>query len=241
MPDLDCESLDRKDTVQRYLTQRLGEAEQEAFETHFLACAHCQRELELGIAVRALLPATSPERTARWRIWAGIGGLAAAAALGALLLLPSQRGSEPWRALGAVRQAPLYLGVPIRGGAPNQADSLFATGMSQYMQEHFDRSAAELEQALRAGANAVPTEFFLAASRLMTGHAREAAAGFARTVAMGDTPYRSEAHFYQAKALLQLGRPADAARELTEAARSGGVIGAYARALADSLQEIGRR
>ncbi len=238
MPELECALTNRDDLVPRYLARRLSEQEQEAFEAHFLTCARCQHDLELGLAVRGLLPR---QPRVRWRGWAAVGSLAAAAAIGALLLLPSRGGSEALRALGAVRQAPIYLGIPIRAGTPSLTDSLFAAGMTQYLDEHYERATGELEKAVRAGPDAAPLEFFLAASLLMTGHAAEAAAGFAKTVALGDTPYRAEAHFYRAKALLQLGRRTDAERELAEAVKSGGVIGAYAKSLTDSLQGIGRR
>src|SRR5262249_18501949 len=153
---LNCELVDQEDLVQRYLAKRLSEQDEEAFESHFLTCARCQQELELGLAARALLPRS--RRPARWGVWAGLAGLAAAAAVASVLLLPS-RGAETLRALGAVRQAPLYLGVPIRGGIPSAADSLFAAGMTQYIAEQYDRAAGELDKALHAGADAAPTEF----------------------------------------------------------------------------------
>src|SRR5262245_61621286 len=159
MPSVDCRYAAEHDLVPRYLARRLSDSEQEDFETHFLTCARCQEELQLGMATRVLLAKTPARPRVRWLVWGGIGGLAAAAALGALLLLPSLRGSEPLRALGAVRQSPLYLGVPIRAGAPSTADSLFEAAMAQYLSERYDRAAEQLERALNAGVDAAPAEF----------------------------------------------------------------------------------
>jgi tetratricopeptide (TPR) repeat protein len=237
----ECETAAAHDWIERYLAKRLTGAEQEAFESHYLTCERCQERLTLGMAVRAHLLNPGTRRRPRYLALGGLVGLAAAAAFAILVLRPGVQASDQLRQLGMVRQAPIYLGVPVRAGNITPADSLFEAAMTEYLGEHYDRAAGALDRAVSAGVDPVPAEFFRAASRLMLGQAKEAEAGFARTVALGDTPYRGEAHFYRAKALLQLGRASDASAELVEAIKSGGVIGNYARTLADSLQEIQKR
>ena len=62
-----------------------------------------------------------------------------------------------------------------------------------------------------------------------------------RVIALGDTPYRAEAAYYRAKALLRAGDADAALRELEIAVADVGVIGEQAAALADSVRTAGRR
>lgn len=240
-PTLACEEFSEGAFVERYLMKRLSSAEQEAFEAHFLTCDWCQQAIELASAIRATLPSVKavPARSSRVALGAGLG-LAAAAGLAAVLLLPSNRPPAELIRLGAVVQAPLYLGIPVRADPATSADSLFAAAMAAYAAERYSEAAPALRAALRAGVDSAPAEFFLAASVLMSGDAKEAETGFGRVIALGDTPYRPEAHFYRAKALLRLGRSTEAVTDLRSAAALEGVIGPHAHALADSVQRVAR-
>ena len=238
---LACKDFADRAFVERYLMKRLSPTEQEAFESHFLTCESCQQAIELGSAIRGALPTVRAVPTRRSWVTLGAGlGLAAAAGLAAVLLLPSARPSAELTRLGAVGQAPLYLGVPVRADQPASADSLFGKAMAAYAAERYAEAAPVLHAALRAGVDSAPAEFFLAASVLMSGDAEAAATGFGRVIALGDTPYRPEAHFYRAKALLRLGRIAEALADLRSAAALPGVIGTHAHALADSVQRVAR-
>ena len=64
----------------------------------------------------------------------------------------------------------------------------------------------------------------------------EATAAFARVIALGDTPYLGEARLYRAKALLREGGGAAALSELHAVAPNSNAVGAWARALADSVE-----
>jgi len=236
-----CQEFEDRAFVERYLMNRLSPADQEEFEAHFLTCEWCQQSIELGKAIRATLPTVKAVPARRSWVTFGAGlGLAAAAGLAAVLLLPSTRPSAEVTRLGAVGQAPLYLGVPVRADQPASADSLFGKAMAAYASEDYSEAAPALRAALRAGVDSAPAEFFLAASLLMSGDPEEAETGFGRVIALGDTPYRPEAHFYRAKALLRLGRVADALADLRRAAALPGVIGTHAHALADSVQRVAR-
>ena len=238
---LACRDYEEMAFVERYLLKRLSPAEQEAFETHFLTCESCQKAIELGIAIRRTLPPVEAVPSRRSWVTLGAGlGLAAAAGLAAVLLLPSTRASAEVTRLGAVGQAPLYLGVPVRADQPASADSLFGKAMAAYASEDYSEAVPALRASLRAGVDSAPAEFFLAASLLMSGEEEDAAAGFGRVIALGDTPYRPEAHFYRAKALLRLNRAAEALTDLQSAAALEGVVATHARALADSVQRVAR-
>ncbi len=234
-----CDRLADHAVAAGYLAGRLTEEESADFEAHYLTCAACQEALRLGAAIRHELPAAAKVGArVRWLLIGGPVGLAAAVA--GIMLLGG--GPDPAiTALGAVRQAPIYLGVPVRLDPATGADSLFARAMRAYVEERYADAAQGLRAALVAGVDAAPAEFFLGASLLMEGLPDESLEPLSRVIALGDTPYRSEAHYYRAKALLQQGRTRDAMVELAAVSGDQSVIGLTAGALADSITGTQRR
>ena len=240
-PILDCADVAEQGLVERYLAHRLSAGEREEFEAHFLTCERCQQAIALGTGIRSAWPQLRPLPARRWVLLGSGLGLAAAAGLAAILLFSPKRVPAELERLGAVVQAPIYLGIPVRAGPSGPADSLFASAMSNYVAERYEAAAAGLRAALSAGVDSAPAEFFLGASLLMTAHPAEAAESFGKVIAAGETPYLAEAHFYRAKALLRRGQAAEALADLRVAGRLGGVIGGYARALDDSIARASRR
>ena len=240
MNQLTCESVEAAGMVERYTAGQLSPAEQDAFESHFLTCDRCQRAILVGAVARAELrgaPVLHPVRASpRWGLRIGVA-VAAAAGLAAVLLLPGGEPPSSLRRLGDLTVAPIYLGIPVRAGAPLPGDSIFDRAMAAYRDEYYGQAVVALRAALDAGVEPAPAEFFLAASQLMTDRPVAAAEGFGRVVALGATPYLAEAHYYRAKALLRLGRADEALRDLEQAAANTGATGAAARALADSVKE----
>ena len=229
--------------IERYMANRLDEAETEVFESHYLTCARCQSDLRLAVAIRDGLVRESPLPASSRRSWRWGGGLALALAAGlaAILLLPRTRTDSELAQLGTVGQPPIYLGVPVRIDEQQVADSLFDVAMTNYVAERYRDAASGLRAALSAGVDAAPAEFFLGASLLALDEPESAAQAFERVVALGETPYRSEAHFYLGKALLQLNRGDEALLALRRAAAGATTIAAHARALADSVTEVLQR
>ena len=238
---LGCDAVADQAVVERYLAGGLSEEQREEFESHFLTCQRCQDAIVLGAGIRAAWPRVRARPPRRWLLVGGGLGMAAAAGLAALVLFTPKRVPEAVERLGALVQAPIYLGIPVRGGPSGPPDSLFAVAMTAYVAERFGEAAAGLQAALSAGVDSVPADFFLGASQLMTSRPADAAASFAKVIAAGDSPYLAEARFYRAKALLRLGEVSGALAELNQSAKLGGVIGAYARALADSVERVSRR
>lgn len=235
---LSCDDVARESLAERYLAARLAPAAEAEFEEHYLTCAACQFSLRLGAAIRSAV--SEPVHPARrgWPRLLGGTAVLAAAALAAVLLLPRDRPPGELRGLGGLSQAPVYLGVPVRPGEPTAADSLFSLAMDDYGSERWAAAAEGLRAALAAGVDPAAAEFFLGASLLMLDRPQPSADAFGRVVALDESPYVDEAHFYRAKALLRLGRSAEAAGELAHVADRATVVGAYARALADSLREV---
>ncbi|MDE3173344.1 MAG: hypothetical protein KGN74_09735, partial [Gemmatimonadota bacterium] len=145
------------------------------------------------------------------------------------------------RALGALDRPPAYHGIQLRADV-TAADSLFHDGMTAYVAGRYDDAARLLGAsitALPAGSDsgaAAAAHFFLGASLLVRHDPTAAAAAFARVATAGWSPYRDEAHYYRALALLQTGNRADAATELHAAAAGADSIARRARDLLARLE-----
>lgn len=227
--------------VAAYLDGGLSPSATAVVESHLEECATCRAEV---VQVRHIV------RPARSRRTIYLSAFAAAAAL--LLIVVSRIGSGPGdaarvpsdaiqrqlRELGRVVQAPVYLGVSVRA-ASEQGTQRFVAGMRAYSAARYDTAVTELRAARLAGVNGPAAAFFLAASQLCLGDAAEAAEAFAGVIALGQTQYLSEAHYYRAKALLQLGQFDNAVAELEQSASSGNEsVQVIARSLRDSVRAL---
>lgn len=218
-----------EDEVVAYLGHELTGEPLRRVERHLAMCAQCREEIvETGEILGR------PGRPRWFRLTIG-SALATAAAITAVLLLRPDRVPDPLAELGRVTQAPVYLGVAVRQVRPG-ADSVYHEAMSEYVAREFGTAVVLLDEALRAGADSAPTQFFRGASLQMLDRPEEAAAAFRDVIRQGGTPYLPEARYYLAKALLQLGRADEARSELREIADGTSEMAGRARALADSVE-----
>lgn len=233
--------------VAAYLDGRLPLAESAVIDGHLAECEACRQEIvDVERIVRP--------RPARRRAY--VIALAATAAAAVLLfaiprglrltdgpLEPSggQVDSIAMREFGNVAQAPIYLGVAVRA-ASEQGTKLFAAGMRAYTGARYTNAVTDLRGARSAGVDGPAPSFFLGASHLMLGDAKGAAEEFARVIALRETPYLAEAHYYRAKALLRLGQFDDAVIELERSTRAGNEsMQVLAQSLRDSLRLLRAR
>jgi hypothetical protein len=88
-----CTSFRDHDTAARWVAGTLPMAERAAFEDHMVACADCQADVRLAVAMREALGRRRGPR------WALVGGLLAAAALLVVFATGDEsvqpKGSEP--------------------------------------------------------------------------------------------------------------------------------------------------
>jgi tetratricopeptide (TPR) repeat protein len=96
-------------------------------------------------------------------------------------------------------------------GATDEATASFQEGMKAYVAGDYGAAIRSLRKAARLDTERSDIAFFLAASELLAGNTADAVGEFVRTIAMEDTPFLEEAHFYLAKAYLAQG-DADRAR-----------------------------
>lgn len=240
-----CEWSERE-TPALYVAGRLDEDEEERFEEHLVECAACQAEVRAGLLTREAFTASameapssaavgpsaaaaaSPPFPRRW-VWVPL----AAAALAALLLI-----SRPGRDatdLGVVESPPLYYGVAVRN---RPGDSLVAEGMQAYSAGRYDDAADLLARGFAVSGDSIPAVFFLGIIDLLQDRPESALSRLGGVRDLGETPYRTEARFYLARALLALDRPREARSELDAVASSEHDLAVEARAI---LAELDRR
>ena len=169
-----------------------------------------------------------------------VAGLALAASL-LLLVLARREPAALASRLGGVAVAPTYLGIQLRGES-SAADSVFQAGMNDYMERRYSHAVTFFRRSRSVDGDHARDDFFLGVSLLMTNEPVAAGESFSRVVRLGESPYRSEAYFYRAKARLRLGRIDEALGDLALAVSRRDDNSSNAAALADSVRGVaGRR
>jgi tetratricopeptide (TPR) repeat protein len=135
-------------------------------------------------------------------------------------------------------EPPTYTASRLRGA--DEATARFQASMEQYQRGNYAAAATGLRAASTLDPEAPHIAFFLGMSELLAGRPRAAIDALGSTVALGESPYLEEAHFYLAKAHLQSRNVDAAARELKRAIELSGEREAEARQLLDAIASLGR-
>ena len=261
---LTCHDVAHSSYVERFLARTLPDSDGERFESHFLTCDHCQQALTLGAATRASMRNTKGSATATdagrsraspfrwWRTPLTMAAAVLVVVFGYRANTVSSRAllsSHALQPFGAIAQAPLYLGLPVRAGDADRGVAQFDVAMLDYSAARWVECTRGLRAAIAAGKSDAPTHFFLGAALLMHAQSREAITEFTAVIDGAPSPYTDEALFYRAKAHLQSNNGAAAIADLTRLvaphaqsdATGDTEIARHARALRDSLEAVGLR
>jgi tetratricopeptide (TPR) repeat protein len=133
---------------------------------------------------------------------------------------------------------PAYRPAVLRS-TPDEALREFQKAMKPYQQGDYARAAALLTAA-KLNPKDPGVLFFLGVSHLLAGQTDDGIAVLKRCVALGDTPYLEEAHYYLGKGLLGKGDLTAARRELEEAVRLKGEREGEAQRLLQQLAVLGQ-
>jgi len=114
------------------------------------------------------------------------------------------------------RVVPPRYSASVLRGVSDEATLRFQEGMSAYTARDYAIAVQKLRSAAALDPSRPDIAFFLGASELLLGNVPGAVRSLKRTVAMGDTPFLEEAHFYLAKAYLKEGDAEQARAELTK-------------------------
>ena len=151
----------------------------------------------------------------------------------------SQPAAPPVVALSVLARVapPLYVPVALRGPRDEAAEA-FDAAMRLYASGDYAGAVPGLRTAAGLRPDAPQTAFFLAVCQLLIGQNGEAAGGFERTIALGESPYLEEAHFYLAKAWLRLGRLPATREELRKTVDRHGRLEPEARRMLTQLDAL---
>lgn len=250
---MDCDQVECEEIVEKYLTDKLNDAQQKDFEVHYFDCSRCRERLQVSRTLQAelweqgetILAESSKKRSIEvWRwTWAP---LAAAALIVFSIVL-----WRPWREAGqqtsisrklssslsvlAEFEPPPYMAPTLRG-ATDEATERFQTGMRDYLEGRYGQAIPDLQAAARLNPKAANIRFFLGICFLLTGKTDAGSDELEKTIALEDSAYLEEAHFYLAKACLRKGNAGGARVELEKVIKSQGSLADEASRILSQLK-----
>lgn len=124
-------------------------------------------------------------------------------------------------------------GVPVPTGRV-----LFQQGMAAYVEGDYGKASDMLESARSAEPNAADVNFYLGICRLVEGHPADSIPVLKAALSSPPSPLTQPAHFYLAKAYVQMQQLAEAEHEMQEAAAMPGRLRVEARALLARIQAL---
>ncbi len=259
---MECVHIKREEVVERYLTGSLGPEERESFEEHYFACEQCFAALQAQRALQAELSASAPQIRAMpapnptaWR-WTAAMATAAVVILAVLGIrwgmkpdlsppAPPTQTMQPGPAGPSLAELarfdpPTYTPAVLRG-AQDEAMRKFRVAMKHYQQGDYARAITGLREAAKLNPKDAGALFFLGVSYLLASQTDDGIAVLQQSVALGDTPYLEEAHYYLAKAFLRKSDLAAAEAELQKTVQLKGELESKAQELSQAIQALHRR
>jgi tetratricopeptide (TPR) repeat protein len=265
-PGLDCSTIEERGVALDYAAGRLDPAAAEEFERHYMSCPRCAQLAAMAQALADELraapveAASSRPRLAQAR-FLGVAAVLAVSLAGTLLMFWSRGGRpapEGVEASPAVASSPRSTSGALDGEAWVRAT---AFDMPRYspplMRSDSGARGADMEQAMKAYASGdwlaaeaalrspstrdesrAAASFFLGAIALRLGRPTEALSRFDAVLALGDTPYLEEAHWYSAKALFALGNAERARERLRDVVKQDGDLLDRARRLLEETESL---
>lgn len=125
----------------------------------------------------------------------------------------------------------------LRGGS-DPATERFQRGMEHYVNGQYQEAVDDLRAAAALDPDAAHIRFFLGVSYLLSRQDAAAIDRLRATIALGDSPYLEEAHFYLAKAYLRRHDLDAAERELLTVVRLRGSWSDEARRLLTQVERL---
>ena len=260
---VDCERLLDEDVAVRYLSGKLTEEEQAAFEQHYFACVVCFERVQVleaaqaaarnvvGVGLAEGRPAARRRRPAAVFLPLAAGVAFVAVATGLLMReigpgrpspSPAQTASPtagsspaPGRSLEELTrfEPPPYTPILVRG----DAEAVFRQGMEQYARREYARALSDLRKAARLEPRRGDILFYLGVSELLAGEVDAGVEDLRRSVDLGLPGYSEPARFYLATGYLRRGDTARARAELEIVSRSNTLQAAEARRRLAALDE----
>jgi tetratricopeptide (TPR) repeat protein len=150
---------------------------------------------------------------------------------------PAPRAARPSIGHLARFEPPRYEPMTLRG-TPDEATARFQRGMEHYRKGDYARATEDLRVAADLDAEAAHSRFFLGISHLLLNQDDAAIKRLQATIALGDSPYLEDAHFYLAKAFLRREDFRSAATELKKLIQLRGSRANEARRLLVEIEKF---
>jgi tetratricopeptide (TPR) repeat protein len=147
---------------------------------------------------------------------------------------PSPPASMPSIELLARVEPPPFVASRLRSA--DEVTARFNEAMAHYQRQNWAAAIPGLQAASKLDPEAAHIAFFLGASQLLNGQSRLAIAELRRTIALGESPFLEEAHFYLAKAHLQTRNVDEAIKELERTIQLDGERQEEARQLLGAIR-----
>jgi len=258
---MECAKFESNEFVERYLTGTLGAEERESFEEHYFACERCFAGLQVQRALQAELSASAQQiRTTvltrpvalRWKF----AFAAAAVVILSVFILRWAANRNPSPTVRPVELAkstptgpslsdlaqfdpPAYTPTILRG-SQTRAMREFRMAMKAYQQGDYARAVTTLQTDVNLNPEDPGALFFLGVSHLLAGQTANGITVLQQCIALGNTPYLEEAHFYLAEGFLRKGDASAARSELGEVVRLKGDYEDKAQRLLEQLPAPGK-
>lgn len=258
---MECAQIKPAEVVERYLTGSLDPQERESFEEHYFACEQCFAALQAHRALQAELSVSAPQIRAMpapnptaWR-WTAAMVTAAVVILAVVgirwgmkpNLSPPPALTQATKTVPAgpslaelARFDPPTYGPTVLRGSQDQAMREFRLAMKRYQQRDYANAVTALRAAVKLNPKDPRPLFFLGASHLLANQTDDGIAVLQQCIALGNTPYLEESHYFLAKAFLRKDNLAAARRELEEVALLEGDHEDAARLLLQQLAALGK-
>src|SRR4030042_1577528 len=239
---MNCDQIEREEIIEKYLTGRLDRAGQKEFEGHWFGCSQCNQKLQGSRMLQEKLWEKGDEILSQTqkpaRVWVRRRAWAYSASAAVLIIAAaalwwqfggsgrSKAGTkEPAAALSMLAriEPPLYIPPALRG-AEDEATERFRTGMKHYQDGSYGQAVPDLRAAAELNPKRAGIRFFLGIGLLMTGQTDAGIGELKETIALGESVYLEEAHFYLAKAYLGKGNIGRAKAELNWVLERGGSL-----------------
>lgn len=137
----------------------------------------------------------------------------------------------------AAVQPPRY-DPPVLRGMHDAASTAFRAAMRAYVAGDYAAALTGLRKASAADPKRPDIAFYLGATELLADRPEQARVELERLIAMGDTVFSAEAHFYLGKSLLRLGHLDEAQQAFLRAAGTEGTLQAEAQTVLDALARL---
>jgi tetratricopeptide (TPR) repeat protein len=265
---MDCQDVNDRDAIERYLADELSEPDRQSFEDHYFGCADCFERLKLARSLQSH-SAKAQERFVTTPYFSGrlrttIVAICSVVVLAVLApiywrgrestILQQQSENAPAKPSTVnrtveVRKKEVLIAelaqvepapyIPKRlRESGDRATMKFDHAMSHYVRKDYTGAIGELEEVAAQKGKAVDVNFYLGVCYLLTKQPGAAIGALQKAISPEHPDFAEQAHYYLAKAYLQEQNVASAQAELALTLESRGQREEDARRLKQELDNL---